>query len=123
MLKKLALATALLAGLGTAHAYQTELNVGYENTDFENNLGGFELDSDGDLFFVNGKYYLNTVNTKNAPLAEAAFLNKASNIGLGYVNAQNELSELVLMQKKSLRLLVLMVNSLFLTLNFIFLVV
>ncbi len=34
MFKKLALATALLAGLGTAHAYQTELNVGYENTDF-----------------------------------------------------------------------------------------
>lgn len=29
MLKKLALATALLAGLGTAHAYQAELNVGY----------------------------------------------------------------------------------------------
>ena len=95
-MKKLAIASALLAALavtGTAHAYQTELNVGYENTDFENNLGGFELDSDGDLFFVNGKYYLNTVNTKNAPLAEAAFLNKASNIGLGYVNAQNELSE------------------------------
>ena len=30
MLKKLALATALLAGLGTAHAYQAEVNVGYE---------------------------------------------------------------------------------------------
>ena len=71
MFKKLALATALLAGLSTAHAYQFEINGGYENTDFENNLGEFELDSDGDLFFVNGKYYLNTVNTKNAPLAEA----------------------------------------------------
>ena len=93
MFKKLALATALLAGLSTAHYYQFEINGGYENTYFENNLDGFELDSDGDLFFVNGKYYLNTVNTKNAPLAEAAFLNKASNIGLGYVNAQNELSE------------------------------
>ena len=33
MLKKLALATALLAGLGTAHAYQAEVNTAYENTD------------------------------------------------------------------------------------------
>ncbi len=47
MLKKLALATALLAGLGTAHAYQAELNVGYENTDIDN-VG------DLDTFFING---------------------------------------------------------------------
>lgn len=70
MLKKLALATALLAGLGTAHAYQTEVNVGYENTDIDN-VG------DLDTFFINGKYYLNAVQVKNSPLAEAAFLNKA----------------------------------------------
>jgi len=83
MLKKLALATALLAGLGTAHAYQAELNVGYENTDIDN-VG------DLDTFFINGKYYLNTVQVKNSPLAEAAFLNKASNIGLGYANASGD---------------------------------
>lgn len=92
MFKKLALATALLAGLSTAHAYQFEINGGYENTDFDNNLGGVELESDGDLFFINGKYYLNGVQVKNVPLAEAAFLAKASNIGLGYLNAQNELN-------------------------------
>ena len=83
MLKKLALATALLAGLGTAHAYQAELNVGYENTDVDN-IG------DLDTFFINGKYYLNGVQVKNAPLAEAAFLSKASNIGLGYANASGD---------------------------------
>ena len=36
VMKKLAITSALLAALavtGTAHAYQTELNVGYENTD------------------------------------------------------------------------------------------
>ena len=80
MLKQLALATALIASLGTAHAYQAEINAGYENTDIDN-LG------DVDTFSIGGKYYLNGVQVKNAPLAEAAFLAKASNIGLGYAHA------------------------------------
>ncbi|MEN8401233.1 putative porin, partial [Acinetobacter towneri] len=50
MFKKIALATALLAGLSTAHAYQFEINGGYENTDLEES-------SDLDTFFINGKYY------------------------------------------------------------------
>jgi hypothetical protein len=79
MLKKIALAAALTASFGVAHAYQAEINAGYEKTDMD-------YDIDGDLFFVNGKYYLNDVSTKNAPLAEAAFLNKASSISLGYTN-------------------------------------
>ena len=83
MLKKLALATALLAGLGTAHAYQAEVNAAYENTDTDG-LG------DIDTFAIGGKYYLNGVQVKNAPLAEAAFLSKASNIGLAYANASTE---------------------------------
>ena len=83
MFKKLALATALLAGLSTAHAYQFEINGGYENTDLEES-------SDLDTFFINGKYYLNGVQVKNEPLAEAAFLSKASNIGLGYANASGD---------------------------------
>ena len=45
MFKKLALATALLAGLSTAHAYQFEINGGYENTDLEES-------SDLDTFFI-----------------------------------------------------------------------
>ncbi len=84
MFKKLALATALLAGLGTAHAYQAEINAGYENTDID----GFG--DDVDTFSIGGKYYLNGVQVKNAPLAEAAFLGKASNIGLAYTNASTE---------------------------------
>ena len=84
MFKKLALATALLAGLGTAHAYQAEINAGYENTDID----GFG--NDVDTFSIGGKYYLNAVQVKNSPLAEAAFLNKASNIGLAYANANTE---------------------------------
>ena len=89
MFKKLALATALLAGLSTAHAYQFEINGGYENTDLEES-------SDLDTFFINGKYYLNGVQVKNAPLAEAAFLAKASNIGLGYVNSNLDVTDVEL---------------------------
>ena len=36
MFKKIALSAALLALFGTAHAYQAEINAGYENTDIEN---------------------------------------------------------------------------------------
>ncbi|TCB49357.1 putative porin [Acinetobacter sp. ANC 4779] len=83
MLKKLALATALLASLGTAHAYQAEIYAAYENTDID--------DTDGvDTYAIGGKYYLNGVQVKNAPLAEAAFLGKASNIGLAYANASTD---------------------------------
>lgn len=81
-MKKLSFATALLASVFAmnAQAYQFEANASYENTDIED-VG------DVDTFFINGKYYLNGVQVKNAPLAEAAFLAKASNIGLGYAHA------------------------------------
>lgn len=83
-MKKLAIASALLSALaltGTAHAYQYEVNAGYENTSVD------DTDGDIDTISISGKYYLNAVQEKGAPLAEAAFLNKASNIGLGYINA------------------------------------
>lgn len=83
MLKKLALATALLASLGTAHAYQAEINAAYENTDIDDS-------NDIDTYAIGGKYYLNGVQVRNTPLAEAAFLSKASNIGLGYANASTD---------------------------------
>ena len=81
MLKQLALTTALIASFGTAHAYQAEIHANYENTSFDGDS------EDLDTFGISGKYYLNGVNTKNSPLAEAAFLSKASNIGLGYANS------------------------------------
>ena len=81
MLKKIALTTALIASFGTAHAYQAEINANYENTSFDGDS------EDLDTFGISGKYYLNGVITKNSPLAEAAFLSKASNIGLGYANS------------------------------------
>ena len=73
MLKKLALATALIANLGTAHAYQAEVGgtIALVDPDNGDTSTGFAID---------GTYYFNPVQVKNSPLNEAAFLNRASNI-------------------------------------------
>ena len=75
-MKKLAIASALLSALaitGTAHAYQAEVGASAGYIDPDNGSSGSE-------FGVNGTYYFNPVQTRNAPLAEAAFLNRASNV-------------------------------------------
>lgn len=75
-MKKLAIASALLSALavtGTAHAYQAEVGAAAAYLDPDN--GG-----SGNAFGVNGTYYFNPVQTRNAPLAEAAFLDRASNV-------------------------------------------
>jgi hypothetical protein len=86
-MKKLSLITALLTsciGLN-ANAYQTQLMGAYEYTYIKDS----EMDSHRvNTASVNGKYYFNPVQTRNAPLAEAAFLDKTSNIGLGYTYAE-----------------------------------
>ena len=73
MLKQLALATALIASLGTAHAYQAEVGgtIALVDPDNGDTSTGFAID---------GTYYFNPVQVKNSPLNEAAFLNRASNI-------------------------------------------
>jgi hypothetical protein len=75
-MKKLAIASALLSALavtGTAHAYQAEVGGSYNylDPDHGNSVNKFGVD---------GTYYFNPVQTRNAPLAEAAFLNRASNV-------------------------------------------
>lgn len=73
MFKKIALTTALIASLGTAHAYQAEIGgtVSLVDPDHGDTSTGFALD---------GTYYFNPVQVKNNPLNEAAFLDRASNI-------------------------------------------
>ncbi|ANF80772.1 putative porin [Acinetobacter sp. NCu2D-2] len=73
MLKQLALATALVATFGTAHAYQAELGgtIALVDPDNGDSSTGFAVD---------GTYYFNPVQVKNSPLNEAAFLNRSSNI-------------------------------------------
>ncbi|OAL77262.1 putative porin [Acinetobacter sp. ANC 4779] len=75
-MKKLAIASALLSALavtGTANAYQAEVGAAAAYVDPDNG-------SSGSAFGVNGTYYFNPVQTRNAPLAEAAFLDRASNV-------------------------------------------
>ena len=75
-MKKLAIASALLSAIavtGTAHAYQAEVGASAAYLDPDNG-------SSGNAFGVDGTYYFNPVQTRNAPLAEAAFLDRASNV-------------------------------------------
>lgn len=77
-MKKLAIASALLSALavtGTANAYQAEVGASAGYVDPDNGSSGSE-------FGVNGTYYFNPVQTRNAPLAEAAYLDRASNVGV-----------------------------------------
>ncbi len=81
-MNKLSLITAILSSfIGfNANAYQTEVNGSYEHTEIE--------EGKINTVTVSGQYYFNPVETRNTPLAEAAFLDKASNLGLGYAYAK-----------------------------------
>ncbi|MFT4020431.1 MAG: putative porin [Acinetobacter sp.] len=75
-MKKTLIATVLFAGLGlsgVANAYQAEVGGSYTYKDWD--------DYDGvSKFSVDGKYFFNPVQIRNSPLAEAAFLDRASNV-------------------------------------------
>nr|WP_315277654.1 porin Omp33-36 [uncultured Acinetobacter sp.] len=77
MMKKLGLATALLLAITGAQAYQFEVQGQSEyidNTVNDKNFTGA----------VQGTYYFKNVDATKGPLAEAAFLNQASNFSLAY---------------------------------------
>lgn len=76
-MKKLGLATALLLAMTGAQAYQVEVQGQSEyidNTVNDKNFTGA----------VQGTYYLKDVDSSKGPLAEAAFLNQASNVSVAY---------------------------------------
>ena len=75
-MKKLAIVSALLAtlaGVNVAQAYQYEVGAGISRTDPDTGKATNDLT-------VEGTYYLAPVDTKDYPLAEAAFMNRASNV-------------------------------------------
>ena len=80
-MKKLAIASALLSAMaltGTAaHAYQAEVGASAGYIDPDNGSGSAS-------FGVDGTYYFKPVQTRNSPLAEAAFLDLASNVKAHY---------------------------------------
>ncbi len=85
-MKKLAIVSALLAtlaGVNVAHAYQTEVNAGISVIDVD---GGDQTTA----IAAGGTYYLAPVDVKNYPLAEAAFMNRASNVNAAVGYGKND---------------------------------
>lgn len=76
-MKKLGLATALLLAMTGAQAYQFEVQGQSEYIDTTVNDKNF-------TGAVQGTFYFQNVDAAKGPLAEAAFLNRASNISLAY---------------------------------------
>ena len=77
IMKKLGLATALLLAMTGAQAYQFEVQGQSEYIDNTVN--------DQDFYgALQGTYYFKNVDATKGPLAEAAFLNQASNFSLAY---------------------------------------
>ncbi|MCG2574687.1 porin Omp33-36 [Acinetobacter sp. ME22] len=76
-MKKIGLAAAVLLAMTGAHAYQFEVQGQSEYVNTTENDKNFT----GDL---KGTYYFKDVDASKGPLAEAAFLNKASNVSLAY---------------------------------------
>ena len=76
-MKKLGLATALLLAVTGAQAYQFEVQGQSEFIDNTVN----DKDFTG---AVQGTYYFKNVDASKGPLAEAAFLNQASNVSASY---------------------------------------
>ena len=76
-MKKITLSIALLSAMTGAQAYQNEIQgvVGYY--DAELNDGNYNAG-------VQGTHYFKQLDTSKGPLAEAAFMNQASNISVGY---------------------------------------
>ncbi|WP_180059333.1 MULTISPECIES: porin Omp33-36 [unclassified Acinetobacter] len=76
-MKKLGLATALLLAMTGAQAYQFEVQGQAEYIDTTANDKDF-------IGGVQGTYYFKNVDSTKGPLAEAAFLNQASNVAVAY---------------------------------------
>jgi hypothetical protein len=77
-MKKLGLATALLLAVTGAQAYQFEVQGQAEYIDNTVNT------NDSYTGAIQGTYYFKNVDASKGPLAEAAFLNHASNVSLAY---------------------------------------
>lgn len=96
--------TALIAGIGlalsaTAQAdYDWQVDAGYArgsyDYDFRNipNVGNYGDSVDANIYNIGGTYFLETVDTSKGPLGEAAFLDHASSISLGFTDGEVDIS-------------------------------
>lgn len=79
-LKSLVAAMALTCASGAALAQDYQFEIGAAYIDFDYDAGGSE-----DFFGVYGEYHFQPVRVGNNPLAEAAFINRSSNVYVGGV--------------------------------------
>jgi hypothetical protein len=88
MFRKVAIVAGVSAALSSAAQadYQWELNGAYVTGDIEE--GSFEADQD--LFVAAGAVFFEPVDTSKGPLAEAAFLDRASGIAVDFENGEIE---------------------------------
>lgn len=76
----IAVAGFLTAPFALAATYQSEISAAYADIDVSNDS------EEGYFVGLEGTYYFSPVDTKNHPLAEAAFIEKASNLYIGLGN-------------------------------------
>ena len=78
------LSLSLLSINGHAEqSYQVEVTGGYEKEDADTSTDKFTT--------LGAEIYFSPVNTKDKPLAEAAFLDKSSSVIIGYIKSKSEL--------------------------------
>ena len=86
-MKKILLATAIAAlSISAAQAYQFELNGGASFVNFEDPTSSTDTKGVG----IGGTLYFNEVSGKNGPFAEAAFIERASNVGTSLSYSKND---------------------------------
>ncbi|MEO3356316.1 porin Omp33-36 [Acinetobacter haemolyticus] len=95
MMKKLGLATALLLAMTGANAYQVEVQG---QSEFINATDANDKDFTG---AGQATYYFKDVDASKGPLAEAAFLNQASNVSAAYSFAKLSGDEVVTSKTQS----------------------
>ncbi|WP_347005570.1 porin Omp33-36 [Acinetobacter sp. NIPH 2699] len=94
MMKKLGLATALLLAMTGANAYQVEVQGQSEFLDTTVNDKNFTGAGQA-------TYYFKDVDASKGPLAEAAFLNHASNVSAAYSYTKHDGDEVVTSETQS----------------------
>ncbi|MFI8034756.1 porin Omp33-36 [Acinetobacter sp. ABJ_C3_5] len=94
IMKKLGLATALVLAMTGAHAYQVEVQGQSEFLDTKKNDKDFT--GAGQI-----SYFLKDVDASKGPLAEAAFLNQASNVSVAYSFAKESGDEIATRKNES----------------------
>jgi hypothetical protein len=88
--KKTLLAMMMFGAAAAQADYQVEIGASYSSTseEYEYDDSQYDYDVDTDTLAAGATFYFSPVSTGNGPLAQAAFLSKASGIAVGYANGE-----------------------------------